>query len=184
MEKVVLLTGSPSEFTRLNGIRDYVEGYLQRGGLQPDVINIRELPAADLIQARFGGREISEALRKVEAAETVIILTPVYKASFSGLLKIFLDFLPQNGLAGKKILPLAMGGTFGHLLALDYALKPVLAALGATSIEKGAFILDSQVEKTAKHQYRLDEQAKSRLDSSLKFLLPVYTNGGISVTSS
>jgi FMN reductase len=61
----------------------------------------------------------------------VVVATPVYKAAYSGLLKVFLDVLPQTALKGKLVLPLATGGSPHHMLALDYALRPVLQSLGA-----------------------------------------------------
>ena len=63
------------------------------------------------------------------AARGLVIATPVYKAAYSGLLKTFLDLLPQFGLREKVILPLVTGGTPAHVLAIDYALRPVLNSL-------------------------------------------------------
>ncbi|WP_437719533.1 NAD(P)H-dependent oxidoreductase [Sorangium sp. So ce448] len=51
------------------------------------------------------------------SAAGVVIATPIYKASYTGALKAFLDLLPQFGLAGKAALPLATGGTLAHVLA-------------------------------------------------------------------
>lgn len=50
----------------------------------------------------------------------MIIATPIYKAAYTGVLKVFLDLLPTNALAGKIILPIGTGATPAHLLALDY----------------------------------------------------------------
>jgi FMN reductase len=76
----------------------------------------------------------------------VIVSTPVYKASYTGVLKAFLDLLPQFGLNGKVVLPLVTGGTVSHVLAIDYALRPVLHALGAQHVVSGLFILDKLLE--------------------------------------
>ena len=138
MSKVTIISGSPSEQTRLNGVFHDVLNHLEGIGITPEIINVRELPSEALIQARFDHVEIKEANKKVEDSNIIVILTPVYKASFSGVLKTYLDLLPQTGLEGKTILPIAVGGTFGHLLMIDYSLKPVLTALGATHILKGA----------------------------------------------
>ena len=170
MSKITIISGSPSEHTRLNGALDQVVRHLEGLNIIPEVIHVRNLPAVDLIQAKFDSEEIVRANKKVEDSETIVILTPVYKASFTGVLKTYLDLLPQNGLEGKTILPIAVGGTFGHLLMLDYALNPVLSALGATHILKGAFILDSQIKKIENNQYEIDEAAKNRLETSLNFL--------------
>ncbi|MDM5327555.1 NADPH-dependent FMN reductase [Neobacillus sp. CF12] len=175
MSKVTIISGSPSEHTRLNGVLHGVINHLTGVGITPEIINIRNLPPEDLIQAKFDSEEIIKQNKKVEHSNLVVIMTPVYKASFSGVLKTYLDLLPQNGLEGKTILPIAVGGTFGHLLMIDYSLKPVLAALGATHILKGVFILDSQIGKLGNNRYELDTEAKNRLVSSINIarsLLP------------
>ena len=167
MSKVTVISGSPSTQTRLNGVLKHVAKHIEEAGLITEVIHIRNLPAEDLILANFNNAEIVKAHKKIEDSEVVVIVTPVYKASFTGVLKTYLDLLPQNGLENKIVLPIAIGGTFGHLLMIDYALKPVLAALGATHILKGTFILDSQVKKLEDNRYALDVEAIKRLEGSL-----------------
>ncbi|OIK13064.1 FMN reductase (NADPH) [Bacillus sp. MUM 116] len=170
MSKVTFISGNPSEETRLNGVFQEVLTYFQGSEITPGIINVRELPPEALIHAKFNSKEIIEANRKVEDSNIIVILTPVYKASFSGLLKSYLDLLPQNGLEGKIIFPIAVGGTFGHLLMIDYALKPVLTALGATHILKGVFILDHQIRKLENNRYEVDLEAKNRLENSLDLI--------------
>jgi len=164
MSRVTIISGSPSEQTRLNGVLHYVVNQFQASKITPEIIKVRDLPAEDLIQARFESEEIVKENKKVENSNIIVILTPVYKASFSGVLKTYLDLLPQNSLEGKTIIPIAVGGTFGHLLMIDYALKPVLAALGATHILKGVYILDSQIKKLGNNRYELEPDAKNRLN--------------------
>lgn len=167
---ITIISGSPTEHTRLNGVLDEVVKNFSGVNINPEIIQVRNLPAEALIQAKFDSEEIVRANKKVEDSNIIIILTPVYKASFTGVLKTYLDLLPQNGLEDKTILPIAIGGTFGHLLMLDYALKPVLSALGATHILKGAFVLDSQIQKIENNKYELDEAAKTRLETSLDII--------------
>ncbi|NEE56082.1 FMN reductase (NADPH), partial [Streptomyces sp. SID8455] len=78
-------------------------------------------------------------------ADGIVIGTPVYKAAYSGLLKTLLDLLPQYALTGKTVLPLATGGSTAHVLALDYALRPVLSSMGAAHIVQGWFVLDRHI---------------------------------------
>jgi FMN reductase len=172
MNKVTIISGSPTEETRLNGVLHDLLNQFREIGIPTEIINVRQLPSEALIQAKFDREEIIAANKKVEDSNIIVILTPVYKASFSGVLKTYLDLLPQNGLEGKTILPIAVGGTFGHLLMIDYSLKPVLTALGATHILKGAFILDNQIKKLGNNRYELDSEAKNRLVSSLNSLKP------------
>ncbi|MBD2845363.1 NADPH-dependent FMN reductase [Paenibacillus sp. IB182496] len=168
MSKVVIISGSPSPSSRLNGIVQYAEQFLERAGFVPERITVVELPAEALIHAKFGDPAIIAANKLVEEADAVIVATPVYKASFTGAIKTYLDLLPQKGLAGKVILPLALGGTFGHYLMLDYALKPVLSALGGSKILSGVFVLDTQVDRTEDLQFSInDSQIIERLDTTL-----------------
>ncbi|MCH1932822.1 NAD(P)H-dependent oxidoreductase, partial [Shewanella sp. A25] len=84
--------------------------------------------------AKYNSEAILATNKKVEEADAVIVASQVYKASFTGILKTYLDLLPQKGLENKIVLPLMLGGTISHLLAIDYSLKPVLASLGAENI--------------------------------------------------
>ncbi|MFY2980449.1 NAD(P)H-dependent oxidoreductase, partial [Klebsiella pneumoniae] len=84
--------------------------------------------------ARFDNPALHTLNEQLAGADGLIIATPVYKASFSGALKTLLDLLPERALEGKIVLPLATGGTIAHMLAVDYALKPVLNALKAQEI--------------------------------------------------
>mgnify|MGYP000701271711 CR=1 FL=1 len=100
-------------------------------------------------------------------ADGLIIATPVYKASFAGALKALLDLLPERALEGKVVLPLATGGTVAHMLAVDYALKPVLNALKAQEILQGVFADDSQVTDY-QHKPQFSPNLHTRLDSALE----------------
>ncbi|MBW5486442.1 NADPH-dependent FMN reductase [Streptomyces bambusae] len=147
MPTVLAVTGSPSFPSRTAVVADHVLRRLSHAGFGTGHLALRELPAADLLAARTGQPELRRALDAVAAADGLVIATPIYKASYTGLLKAFLDVLPQNGLAGKTVLPLATGGSLAHVLSIDYALRPVLAALGARHVTAGRFVLDSSVER-------------------------------------
>ncbi|MER7762832.1 NADPH-dependent FMN reductase [Streptomyces sp. NPDC097619] len=147
MPRLLALTGSPSAVSRTALVADLILDRFADAGYETRHLAVRDLPAADLLAARTGQPEIREALAAVAAADGIIVATPVYKAAYTGLLKSFLDLLPQTGLAGKTVLPLATGGSLAHVLALDYALRPVLTALGARHVTSGRFLLDSTVSR-------------------------------------
>ncbi|MFI1282261.1 MULTISPECIES: NADPH-dependent FMN reductase [unclassified Streptomyces] len=147
MPRLLAITGSPSAHSRTAVVADHVLRRLSHSGFDTALLAVRELPAADLLAARRGEPEIRRALEAVAEADGVVIATPVYKASYTGLLKAFLDLLPQDGLAGKTVLPLVTGGSLAHVLTIDYALRPVLTALGARHVTAGRFVLDSTVER-------------------------------------
>jgi FMN reductase len=146
---VVAVSASPSALSRSAAAAQFVLELL--GGQWMDVhhLQVRDLPASDLLAADRSGPAIGDALARIHAADGIVITTPIHKASYSGLLKCLLDLLPQDELAGKVVLPVAIGGSLAHLLALDYALRPVLAALAARQVTAGAFLLDSAFDLPA-----------------------------------
>lgn len=171
MSQVVILSGSPNPGSRLTGITQYVETHLSQKGITFNHITVASLPAEDLIHARFDSPAIVEAAALVEAADVVIIASPVYKASFTGVLKTFLDLLPQKGLTDKFVTPLFIGGTIAHLLSIDYSLKPVLSALNAKHFGSGVYATDSQIARVdagvGESQFELNEELKQRLDGAV-----------------
>lgn len=171
MSKIVILQGSPTAKSRLNGVLDRVRSQIEESGAEVSVINVRDLPAEDLLHARFDSQAIAEANRLVEEADAVVIASPVYKASFTGILKAYLDLLPQKGLENKIVLPLVVGGTIAHLLAIDYAFKPVLSVLGARNILTGVFVLDTQVTWGDDGQARIEEEIAGRIDAATSLLV-------------
>lgn len=175
MSKIVIISGSPNASSRLNGIVSHVQQQLSEQNLSADLITVVSLPADDLIQARFNSPAILEANKLVEEAAAVIIASPVYKASYTGVIKTFLDLLPQKGLDGKVIAPLFIGGTIAHLLSIDYALKPVLASMGAKLYVSGVYAIDSQINRTQgpndEPLFELNEDLQQRLNETVKELV-------------
>ncbi|HTH94425.1 MAG TPA: NAD(P)H-dependent oxidoreductase, partial [Rhodocyclaceae bacterium] len=113
---VVTIAGSPGANSKSTALLDLATQRLHSEGFRTHNIAVRELPAAELLAADTKNSAIADALAAIDAASIVIIATPVYKASYSGLLKTFIDLLPQFGLRGKAVLPIATGGSSAHLL--------------------------------------------------------------------
>src|SRR6478735_63246 len=140
MALVVTLAGSPAQQSSSQALLRHVERRLQVVGHDVHRIDLRELPAADLLSGQVEAPGLADAIAAVAAADGVVLATPVYKAAYSGLLKAFLDVLPQYAFAGKPVLPLVTGGSPAHVLVLDYALRPVLHSLGAAPVVAGWFV--------------------------------------------
>ena len=175
---ILTIAGSPSAASRSARLLDWVGERLARNGERVETLVVRDLPAEDLINARTDTPAIRAALAKVDRARAVIIATPVYKAAYSGVLKTFLDLLPQHGLAGKVVLPLASGGSLAHALVLDYALRPVLAALDARAVLGGVFVEDRLLQTAADGSLlRIEPDAELRLADALARLEHALTWG-------
>ncbi|MBU8713884.1 NADPH-dependent FMN reductase [Brevibacillus parabrevis] len=171
MAKLVIVSGSPYAGSRLDTVLTYIDRLLLEAGHETDWVHVRDLPADDLLHVRFDSPAIVQANERIAEADALVIATPIYKAAYSGVLKVYLDLLPQKALENKVILPVAIGGTIAHLLAIDYALKPVLSALGARHLLAGAFILDSLVKKGEDGANSLEEEAAQRLQDSVAQLV-------------
>ncbi|AFC30143.1 NADPH-dependent FMN reductase [Paenibacillus mucilaginosus 3016] len=163
MPTIAIISGSPSPSSRLNGVLQSVEAKLKEAGIELEWVHVHQLPPEDLVYTKFDSPSIIEANRIVERAAGVVVATPIYKASYTGVLKAFLDLIPQKGLEGKVILPLAIGGTLAHLLAIDYALKPVLSALGARNQLQGVYALDTQVKRLEEGGFEVSDELAGRL---------------------
>ncbi|UUZ63515.1 NADPH-dependent FMN reductase [Polaromonas sp. P1-6] len=169
---VLLIAGSPSEQSRSAALLDSVSDRLaRRSGFVVERLNIRELPAQALLLAEWGHPAIAAAIAQVERARAIVVATPVYKAAYSGLLKVLLDLLPQTALKEKTVLPLAPGGSPNHMLALDYALRPVLQSLSARHILPGVYATDAQVLQVADKRYEVGADLAIRLDDAVLTLL-------------
>jgi len=166
------IQGSPSARSRSAWLQQLAQTRLE-GRIGPaTTLALRELPPAALLLGDARAEPVREALAALAQAQLVIVATPIYKAAYSGLLKTFLDLLPEGALRGKTVLPLATGGTLAHLLALDYALKPVLGALGARDILDGVFATDAQLPAHADSGgYVPAPELLQRLDDALQPLL-------------
>jgi FMN reductase len=145
MATILTVSASPSAVSKSAGTRRRVDEQLAGLGHTVHPLNVRDLPPAALLAADTADPAIAAAVELFERADGVVVVTPVYKASYSGLLKTLLDLLPQYALAGKVVLPLATGGSPAHVLVLDYALRPVLSSLGSSQIVQGYFLLDQDI---------------------------------------
>ncbi|MBT0570181.1 NADPH-dependent FMN reductase [Curvibacter sp. CHRR-16] len=179
---VLLIAGSPSERSRTAALLEAAGQALQTRGVQVDRLRIRDLSPQALLLADFGHPSISRALGEVAQADVVVVATPVYKAAYSGVLKAFLDLLPQDGLKNKVVLPLATGGSPHHMLALDYALRPVLQSLAARHILPGIYASDSQVA-LEENGYHISADIRRRLDEAVDTLLTETLQPGLRAAS-
>lgn len=180
---VLLIAGSPSERSRTAALLSAAGQKLTFRGAQVETLRVRDLNPQALLLADFGHPSLVHATQKVAEADIVVVATPVYKAAYSGVLKVFLDVLPQNALKDKTVLPLATGGSPHHMLALDYALRPVLQSLGAKNSLPGIYATDAQVVLNPEGGYHIVDEIDDRLNEAVTRLVnenlwPVLSNAG------
>jgi FMN reductase len=107
-------------------------------------------PGLAIDLAEFGARlldwddaGIAETVAAVRGLDLLVVASPTYKATYTGLLKLFLDRFPNNALDGVVAVPLMLGAGPGHALAPEAYLRPVLSELGASIPARALYLLDS-----------------------------------------
>jgi FMN reductase len=144
---VMVLTAGLSQpsSTRLLGDRLAVavqSAAARRGAeLEVEVIELRE-HARDLtnqLLTGFATGALAAVQERVQQADALVVVTPIFTASYSGLFKMFFDVLPPESLVGKPTLIAATAGTARHSLALDHALRPLFAHLRAVVVPTAVF---------------------------------------------
>ncbi|MFI1027473.1 FMN reductase [Streptomyces sp. NPDC020951] len=131
-----------------------------RTSAEVEVVELRDLAVeiAHNFTSGFPGRKLAAALEAVTAADGLIVVTPVFSASYSGLFKSFFDVLDPDALAGKPVLIAATGGSARHSLVLEHALRPLFSylravvvptAVYAASEDWGAEGLPERIERAA-----------------------------------
>ncbi len=116
---------------------------LEAGGaeVQIDVIELRD-HAHELVNnllSGFPSGELRTVMEQVRRADGLVVVTPIFNASYSGLLKVFCDVLEADCLVGKPVLVGATGGTARHSLALEHALRPLFVYLRAVVVPTAVF---------------------------------------------
>ncbi|WP_333774285.1 CE1759 family FMN reductase [Streptomyces sp. IBSBF 3136] len=160
MKLVVVSAGlSAPSSTRLLGDR-LAAAVDRHTPVDTQVIELRDLAVeiAHNFTNGFAGKNLAAAQEAVAGADGLIVVTPVFSASYSGLFKSFFDVLDKDALAGKPVLVAATGGTARHSLVLEHALRPLFAylravvvptAVYAASEDWGAEGLPERVERAA-----------------------------------
>ncbi|MGW7565194.1 CE1759 family FMN reductase, partial [Streptomyces tendae] len=127
------------------------------------VVELRDLAVeiAHTFTNGFPAPALADAFAEVAAADGLIVVTPVFSASYSGLFKSFFDALSvtdEDALTGKPVLIAATGGTARHSLVLEHALRPLFAYLKAVVVPTGVYAasedwgaegLDARIERAA-----------------------------------
>ena len=117
-------------------------------GLPPfDPDDVVEL--ADLGPSLFdwSSAEVRGRVEKLSSSRLAVIATPIYKATYTGLLKAFLDWFGQTGLAGVTAIPVMIGAGAQHALAVEVHLRPLLVEIGATVPCRGVFVREDQLDE-------------------------------------
>ena len=112
-----------------------------RGGVDVEVVELRPLAHAltDALLTGFAAGDLARAQESVAAADGLVVVTPVFSGSYSGLFKTFFDVLEPGTLEDTPVLVAATAGTARHSLVLEHALRPLFAYLRAAVVPTAVF---------------------------------------------
>ena len=168
--RIVGVSGSlrePSKTTAL--VRELIDGVAAREPAETRLIEVATLGPlfAGALRREDLQPEVEDALRAIETADLLIVASPVYRASFTGLFKHLFDFVGQYALIGTPVLLAATGGGERHALIIDHQLRPLFGFFQALTLPRGVYASDGDFtdhELTSPDIIRRTEQS---VDSAL-----------------
>jgi FMN reductase len=142
---IVGLVGNPRAESRTHGLARTLVNELA-DALPASAMDEVDLAALGSRVLDPGDADAAAAVERVLAADVIVVASPTYKATYSGLLKAFLDRFDTGALGGAAAIPVLLGGAQNHRLAVDVHLTPLLLELGARVPVRGLFVLESELE--------------------------------------
>jgi FMN reductase len=146
-----VVVGNPKPASRTLTAATYVARELS--GAEPGLVVDLATWGARLLD--WQDRGLASLVERVGSADLVVVACPTYKATYTGLLKLFLDRFATDGLSGVAV-PLMLGAGPAHALAPELTLRPVLTEIGGTTV-RGHYVLDSRYDDPEAYVAWLDQ---------------------------
>lgn len=145
-KSIVALVGNPRAHSRTHQVAlQAAEAIAGRIGYPASGETVDLSALAPYLLAATPSAALELSLELVSGADVLVVASPTYKGTYTGLLKTFLDRLPTGALASAVALPLLVMGDARHALAVEVHLRPLLVELGAHVPTPGAVLLESQL---------------------------------------
>ncbi len=143
--KVTIVVGNPKAGSRTRHVAEVLaEKLLTPGRFDLEVIDLAEHTAEIFA---WPSEEMAALNSRVAESDLILVASPTYKATYTGLLKAFLDRYPANGLRGVVAIPVMTGADLGHSMGPDVNLAPLLTELGASVPVRGLYFVASNMDK-------------------------------------
>lgn len=147
MSAVGVVVGNPKPRSRTRTVAEAVaDAVAAAAGLTG--AERRTVDLADLAPRLFdwSAPEVRSAVDAIRSCTLAVVASPTYKASYTGLLKSFLDWFSTTDLDGVTVVPVMVGAGSQHALAVEVHLRPVLVELGANMPTRGLYITEDQLD--------------------------------------
>ncbi len=140
--RVVALVGNPRPGSRTHAVAELAARTVAPD-TTPEIVDLTGL--APVLLAPTPSAALDDAVERVRAAGILVVASPTYKGTYTGLLKAFLDRVPS--LSGVVALPLLVMGSPRHALAVEVHLRPLLVELGATVPTPGLAVVEADLPR-------------------------------------
>jgi len=169
---VVGVSGSPTRPSRTTAlVQEVTETFATRVGGVATVIELAPL-LGGLGSGPFRGDvgpTVRTALEAVEAADLVVVGSPAYRATYTGLFKLFFDHVGQYALIDKPIVLTATGGSDRHALLVEHQMRPLFGFFQSLTVPLGIFANEGDFT-----DYRVDSpELQARIDTAVQRTLPL-----------
>jgi FMN reductase len=149
VSQITVVVGNPKAGSRTRRLAEEVgrQAAVRTGlGGEPTVIELAE-HTGELFD--WTSSVVAGLVDEVCASDLVVVASPTFKGTFTGLLKVFLDRFAAGALGAHPAVPVMTGGNAGHALAVEHALRPLLVEIGASTPTKGLYVTEAEIEDPA-----------------------------------
>ncbi|MBV8048060.1 MAG: FMN reductase [Paludibacterium sp.] len=122
--------------------------------------------------------EVKAEIAAVESADLLVVASPVYRASFTGLFKHFFDFIHYEALIDVPVLLAATGGSDRHALVIEHQLRPLFSFFQALTLPIGVYGAETDLQS-----YRVSSPAlQERIDLAVERALPLLSHRNVAIS--
>ncbi len=168
--KVAVVTGSWKPPSRTRTLADSIAHAIsRRRSVDLTVIDLAEVGAkvSSLISREEISPDVEQLFAAVENADLLIVGSPIFKASYTGLFKHFFDLFPPTALSGLPVILSATGGSDRHALALEHQFRPLFSFFNAAPVPTTIYATDRDVDYSAVKNDQIGERIERAVDEAL-----------------
>ena len=173
--KVVAVSGSLSSPSRTSALIDsLLEGIGAARGIEIHRIELSEIAGqlGGVVSSKDLPAELARHINAIETADALIVASPVYRASYTGLFKHLFDLVNHEALVDVPVLLAASGGSERHALVIDHQLRPLFSFFQAVTLPIGVYATDADFTN-----YKVSNEAlKDRIALAVSRALPLLNS--------
>ncbi|MDT3431197.1 FMN reductase [Stenotrophomonas maltophilia] len=171
--RIVAVSGGLQRPSRAATLAEHLLGLIgENMRSEQQLIELGEL--APQLAGALWRSQLPEAVERqlvaVEQADVLVVSTPVYRGSYTGLFKHFFDFIHQDALVDTPILLAATGGSERHALVIDHQLRPLFSFFQARTLPLGVYATDRDLAEGRVHNEALIQRARLAVQRAMPLL--------------